>query len=212
MSLSDKIVQPVETRRLYPPRLQLEHVQIYFRHGDRTPTTPRFTKAGFPVYWPLCFSDRQQMPATSSPHSTGWVSLDLNGEKNPYGIEKGIQGPGICGFGELTDRGRQSAFSLGQSLRSLYVDRLRFLPDTISDSGTIYLRSTQYQRTFGSLQQVFKGLYPPQNRDSTLRDLKAFVRHPTEETLLPNEDHCPRLIQLLKEFTQKTAQKCELDS
>lgn len=49
----------------------------------------------------------------------------------------------ICNQGELTDHRRRSTRALGASRRNLYVDQLRFLPPSISDTEMVYLRATR---------------------------------------------------------------------
>ena len=112
---------------------------------------------------------------------------------------------------ELTDKGRQTTLSLGRRLRHLYVLQLGFLPDLISDPNMIYLRSTPWPRTLESLQQVFTGLYPTDKRISTFPRPTIVMRRLVDETLLPNEDHCKRFIQLAKAFSKRTADRCESD-
>ena len=56
---------------------------------------------------------------------------------------------GMCNLGELTDQGIKSSQALGAYLRSLYVDRLRFLPSTITDLEMVYLRATRIPRALG---------------------------------------------------------------
>ncbi|KAK1992060.1 acid phosphatase [Colletotrichum falcatum] len=111
-----------------------------------------------------------------------------------------------CDKGELTDRGRASTLELGRQLRRLYIDRLNFMPQTLR-VGHLYLRSTQYQRTFVSLQNLFRGLYPPECVDGPLDDVLVAVVDPRHETLLPPEYHDERFAQLLKEFTRRAATK-----
>jgi acid phosphatase len=103
-----------------------------------------------------------------------------------------------------------SSHQLGRKLRSRYIDHLAFLPPTLHDPNAVYLRSTQYQRTFVSLQQVFRGLYPLDKRtiDHTL--LSVTVLSPREETLMPPEDYCQRFQTLLDVFTKRAAVKCPL--
>ena len=50
-------------------------------------------------------------------------------------------------LGELTDLGRQSTYRYGQSLRKLYVEKLGFLPDMITQNDLVYFRSTNMPRT-----------------------------------------------------------------
>ena len=110
---------------------------------------------------------------------------------------------------ELTDKGRQTTSDLGNHLRRLYVDQLGFLPKNISHSATIYLRASPFPRALDSVQQIFTGLYPPNSRASTFLGPVIFTRTPTEETLLPNEVFCSRFLQLIKAYSQRTAERCE---
>ncbi len=63
------------------------------------------------------------------------------------------------GMGELTARGMQQEFSLGQGFRSMYIERYKLLPKSYSAS-TMYVRSTDYNRTLMSAEAVLMGLYP----------------------------------------------------
>ena len=42
--------------------------------------------------------------------------------------------------GELTDQGRMTTTQLGQRIRKLYVEQLGFLPQTLQDPNTLYIR------------------------------------------------------------------------
>ena len=110
---------------------------------------------------------------------------------------------------EITDKGRQTTSALGKRLRHLYVHQLGFLPKVINDASTIYLRASPFPRALDSLQQTFSELYPPYARGARFRQPVIVTRTISDETLLPNEDHCLRLQQLLKAFSQRTAEKCE---
>ena len=57
---------------------------------------------------------------------------------------------------------------LGAHFRTLYVDKLKFLDKELSNSKSLYLRSTDFARTFESLQQlVIGGLYPSEYRPNS---------------------------------------------
>ncbi|EFR04202.1 hypothetical protein MGYG_07209 [Nannizzia gypsea CBS 118893] len=83
---------------------------------------------------------------------------------------------GICQLGELTDKGRQTTFELGQRLRHLYVERLSFLPEIISNTDSMYLRSTPVPRALESLQSAFWGLYPSSARTSDFAKPSIILR------------------------------------
>lgn len=105
-----------------------------------------------------------------------------------------------------------STLALGHRLRHLYVNQLGFLPKMIKDGGLINLRATHYKRAEISLQQVFSGLYPENTRLTPFSPPQTVIRKPEDETLLPNEDHCPRFIQLFEAFSRRTAERCEIIS
>ncbi|KAF2184538.1 putative acid phosphatase [Zopfia rhizophila CBS 207.26] len=204
-----------ELRKLYPSSLVLQQVQIFFRHGERTPTSARFEHIGLPPFWSQCAVGKllsttaltDHGKASWTPHS--WKrSLETFGPNdspvNPSDNKGSIHS--LCGFGELTDIGRHSILELGHRLRHLYVDQLNFMPKTISDPSTLYLRASPYTRTLESTHQAFLGLYPQpaQAQDFTPH---VFLRMPKDETLMPNEDHCERFIQLMKAYSRKTAER-----
>ncbi|MCJ1474651.1 hypothetical protein MMC13_003311 [Lambiella insularis] len=109
--------------------------------------------------------------------------------------------------GELTDQGYASTLALGRTLRSRYVDQLHFLHPRLLSASTLHLRSSAYQRTFASLRQVLLGLYPPSTRGLPSSALQVTMRALEAETLLPNEDFCPRFIQLMRAMKRRTAAK-----
>ncbi|SCV72301.1 BQ2448_4995 [Microbotryum intermedium] len=101
-----------------------------------------------------------------------------------------------CYWGELTDLGRESTLNLGARLRSLYVDRLGFLPETLPDvpldQSPVFFRSTGMPRTIESLHQIVEGLFPSGYREGLV---DYTVRNPNDESLYPN-NLCARMRQL----------------
>ncbi|KAK1962240.1 phosphoglycerate mutase-like protein [Colletotrichum sublineola] len=73
----------------------------------------------------------------------------------------------------LLPDGRRNIYctlELGRQLRRLYINQLNFIPRKLHISH-LHLRSTQYQQTFISLQNLFRGLYPPEFVDVPLDDV-----------------------------------------
>ncbi|KAK1709759.1 acid phosphatase [Colletotrichum lupini] len=139
-------------------------------------------------------------------YGTGPKLIPINDEIGKPSLPDG--GRSIyCAHGELTDTGRITAMKLGRQLRKLYVEQLNFMPATLDDPAMICLRSTQYQRTFSTMQHVFRGLYPSQFINGHEEDIKVFVADPRDETLLPPEDFDERFAELLQEFTRRAAIK-----
>jgi acid phosphatase len=58
---------------------------------------------------------------------------------------------------ELTNRGRQTTLALGQRIRKLYVDQLNFLPKTLHDEETVYIRYLIYPQTLISGPRLHRG-------------------------------------------------------
>lgn len=110
--------------------------------------------------------------------------------------------------GELTDKGRETTFALGQRLRRLYVDQLGFMPEVKSDSEDMYLRTTPLPRALESLQQAFFGMYPRSARTLDFPPPVIVARSISEETLLPNEGNCRRFRQLARLFADRAAKRC----
>jgi acid phosphatase len=108
-------------------------------------------------------------------------------------------------MGMLTDRGRQTTFDLGTRLRRLYVDQLAFLPPTLQDADSFYLRATPIPRALESLQETFIGLYPPHTRAPLFPPPTILLRSPGEETLFPNDGNCRRFAALSRAFAQRAA-------
>lgn len=110
-------------------------------------------------------------------------------------------------LGMLTDVGRLTTLALGERLRSLYVDRLKFLPETISSADSIYLRATPIPRARESLQQSFAGLYPSHTRTGEFPPPTILLRTMSDETLFPNDSICRRFATLSRAFGQRTADR-----
>ncbi|KAJ8116173.1 hypothetical protein ONZ43_g4498 [Nemania bipapillata] len=108
-------------------------------------------------------------------------------------------------MGMLTDRGRETTFDLGTRLRKLYVDQLGFLPPTLENAGSFYLRATPIPRALDSLQETFVGLYPFYTRSPWLPPLTILQRSLGDETLFPNDSSCRRFAALARAFAQRAA-------
>ncbi|KAL8711243.1 MAG: hypothetical protein Q9220_004388 [cf. Caloplaca sp. 1 TL-2023] len=93
----------------------------------------------------------------------------------------------VCQLGELTDKGRETTLALGERLRHLYVDQLRFMPKSIDNADMFYLRSTPMQRALDSVQQTFTGMYPRSTRAPSFPPPTIIQRAAAEETLFPND-------------------------
>ncbi|KAL2021047.1 hypothetical protein VTK56DRAFT_7702 [Thermocarpiscus australiensis] len=211
-----------ELRKLYPEGLQLQLVQVLMRHGERTPVSARFQNAGLAPFWPYCSSARRMKSAVLAAAAPGSHSFDTLewkrrletfGENDEPLVAHGPDGrpDDICDMGSLTDLGRQTTYKLGLRLRELYVDRLKFLPPTITSTDFLYLRSTPVPRALESLHQTFSALYPPSARepgpDGKFPAPTILTRTPDDETLYPNDGNCRRFAALSRAFAQRAADR-----
>lgn len=105
----------------------------------------------------------------------------------------------------MTDKGRETTLALGERLRHLYVEQLRFLPSVLSDPSQLYLRATPFPRALESVQQAFLGLYPPAARTPDMPAPTIVTRAQGDETLFPNEGGCKRFGRLSHAFAQRAA-------
>lgn len=216
-----------------PPKgLELAQVHYLVRHGERTPVRTRLTHL-FPEKWNLCRAGREfdacvleLTPSADNsipPYQVGQVgsantatmhssimrmrrSVETESSRSGRGLP---DEEGECLLGELTDLGRLSTLRFGRELRSLYVDRLGFLPQllTSKDNDALYFRSTNMGRTIESLEQVIRGLHSNTVSPNTQGQFipKVLVRNGTDENLLPNTYGCSRLQGLDRAFADAAA-------
>ncbi|KAI8634765.1 histidine acid phosphatase [Xylariaceae sp. FL1651] len=206
---------PDELKSLYPADLELQLVQILLRHGERSPVSARFQNAGLPAFWPYCTAVRQLKSAVLDRSTGQFTTLEWKRRLERFGpndepvLAAGPKGEldGICEMGMLTDLGRQTTFDLGTRLRKLYVDQLGFLPPTLQNTESFYLRATPIPRALDSLQETFTGLYPPHTRSPTFPPPVIVTRSVGDETLFPNDGACRRFAALSRAFAQRAADR-----
>ncbi|KAF7349275.1 Acid phosphatase [Mycena sanguinolenta] len=179
-----------------PPDLKLEQVHVYVRHGERTPVGIRLAPF-IPEHWIMCKTRRHFSPVSGNRNDEGMRTRRVVERKDGSATE------GLCLLGELTDIGRKSTFNFGTALRSLYIDRLGFLPDLLQPEEA-YFRSTNMPRTIESLEQVIHGLYPS-TKCSPNALPTLLVRNGRDENLLGNTMSCKRLEYLQIGFAQAAA-------
>ncbi|CAM2943826.1 histidine phosphatase family protein [Legionella worsleiensis] len=63
------------------------------------------------------------------------------------------------GPGQLTAEGMKQEYNLGEALRKKYIEQTHLLPEHY-EYGTLFVRSTDYERTLMSAQSFLLGLYP----------------------------------------------------
>ncbi|KAI7857192.1 histidine phosphatase superfamily [Circinella umbellata] len=187
----------------YPEDLELTLLQVVHRHGERTPVRKRLTQL-FPAVWNMCDANAHMFATILSldpKAAKQFVPLQRLVDEERLDQKPHLHKPGACDYGQLTNVGRQSMASLGSRLREIYINRLKFLPD-VFDENTVTIRSTSYQRTQESVQQlVAGGLYPIEKRHDDFV-LKISTRDPVTDNMYPNRN-CSRLSQLNKESREE---------
>jgi hypothetical protein len=63
------------------------------------------------------------------------------------------------GLGQLTPTGMHQEYELGQNLRETYINQTHLLPENYQ-AGSLYIESTDYDRTLMSATALLAGLYP----------------------------------------------------
>jgi lysosomal acid phosphatase len=89
------------------------------------------------------------------------------------------------GLGELSPKGMQQEYNLGQHMRQRYVVETHLLPEQYS-STSLYVRSTDFNRTLMSAESFLYGLYPLGTGPSTLPS--GFQPIPIHSTPKENDD------------------------
>ncbi|KAI9292866.1 phosphoglycerate mutase-like protein [Neoconidiobolus thromboides FSU 785] len=206
-------------KKLYPSNLELKHLLIVHRHGDRTPLSPRMPNL-FPLKWNLCNSSNKGSSLLLKPSNPDSRLLGSDHENSPlvyHKVMEGVDGHGktynpkprnstshfntaTCSYGQLTDIGRSTLYQHGEALKRIYVDHLKFVPQNFDQlkQNQVYLRSTDYPRTIDSLHHLLFGFYPNINTN-TITDLIIRSRTHKDETMFMDFT-CNRLVQLKKEF------------
>ncbi|EPQ29696.1 uncharacterized protein PFL1_02916 [Pseudozyma flocculosa PF-1] len=216
-----------------PAGLSLQQVHYLVRHGERTPVRTRLTHL-FPQRWNLCHAGRKfeaavldLTPTTEDSRPTlnvGRVDIQTQGHAGRLRVNRAVEGEdsqgrpvrgeeGECLLGELTDLGRLSTLRFGRELRSLYIDKLGFLPQRLTpdDADKVYFRSTNMSRTIETLQQLIRGMHPQTMQPASPAGTAAafvpqvLVRNGTNENLLPNTFGCSRLRSLDRAFADAAA-------
>lgn len=106
------------------------------------------------------------------------VDIIRHGDRTPISVLPKIKYKWREGLGQLTAIGMRQEFEMGKLFRKKYVESTHLLPPNYHRS-SVYIRSTDYERTLMSAQSLLMGLYPagtgPYIEDSALPGLpRAF--------------------------------------
>lgn len=92
------------------------------------------------------------------------------------------------GLGELTEVGVQQEKKLGEELRVKYITQSHLLPETY-DPSSLFVRSTDFERTIKSANSLLLGLYPLDKRAGVNQVIPIYVVTKKEDkTLLAKPD------------------------
>lgn len=107
--------------------------------------------------------------------------------------------------GQLTDRGRETTFALGQRLGNLYINQLGFMPLIMTSPDQVQLRATVIARALESVQQAFVGMYPAANRQC---EAPSIITRPfSQQTLAPNDGACARFKEIAQQYGKRAASR-----
>lgn len=93
------------------------------------------------------------------------IDLIRHGDRTPVISIPAAQNKWTEGPGQLTAIGMQQEYNLGVKLRQRYVDKEHLLPAQYQ-AGSIYVRSTDVDRTLMSAESLLMGLYPAKTNAS----------------------------------------------
>jgi len=177
----------------------LQFVQAISRHGDRSPTQTLLPTPGDNVAWDCSLN---QLIITSN---DTYLSEPIPGRlyRKLYINDRELLYPGNCALGQLTTLGLQQTVTLGQQLKSLYVDQYNFLP-TEYDNDVFYIRSTDVPRTVQSAQGQFLGMYPPTASDESIEIIPINTMDENVDDMTPNYVTCPNLETVWDELTNSS--------
>ncbi|CAH1789699.1 unnamed protein product [Owenia fusiformis] len=166
--------------------LKLRNVQIFFRHGARTPL--KFIPGVEEAFWDARFL------MGSLPHAD--IEYEVHnihggGRQPPQDLESHYaktRFKGGCIAGQLTQLGQSQMVDLGRSIGKKYLKSLDLNPEySASSEQDIFIRSTNINRTILSAKCVVAGMFGCNN----VKDpLKILVSKRATEILYPNQHHC----------------------
>ncbi|KAG0375254.1 Acid phosphatase-like protein 2 [Mortierella sp. AD032] len=174
----------------------LQKVQILMRHGDRTPST---VLPGDKTNYNICSNPAElNLISSSSTHSGPALRTNIlvSPEENLFASQ---YWSGNCEVGQLTNKGSLQTRQVGQKLRAIYVDQLKFLPKRL-DPKELYVRNTYIWRTRMSAENFLDGLYPANTRDPRNSVITLNTYPQSIETLILNPAACPKLGMLYQSF------------
>eukprot|EP00123_Amoebidium_parasiticum_P022796 comp9524_c0_seq1/m.4553 comp9524_c0_seq1/g.4553 ORF comp9524_c0_seq1/g.4553 comp9524_c0_seq1/m.4553 type:complete len:482 (-) comp9524_c0_seq1:342-1787(-) len=165
--------------------LRLKHVNVVFRHGDRT------------IYertncWPTDVTWQCDLAFTDTP---ALITDPKNRRVDRLFLKQYDAGPnaqkGNCYIGALTVRGYKQEHLNGEALRREYVDS-GFLPKKLNES-QVWLRADDVPRTIQSLEALINGMYPPHHQSNGRTNHVALhVMETLNDPIILSSHICPK--------------------
>ncbi|ORX88855.1 phosphoglycerate mutase-like protein [Basidiobolus meristosporus CBS 931.73] len=180
-----------------PKGVELRHVQVIVRHGDRTPISILPQQSKYNVLW-NCTNEAPEFSYLKLQNfetsQTYGLMLD-NSNANPFSKEYIT---GTCMTGQLTPKGMRQQQNVGKKLREIYVDLLGYLPRTLNRRNlqkAIFVRHTEKTRTKQTAIALVSGLYPKEKLQGRL-GIPLFYLPEQIETMIYQSGLCSRLAKL----------------
>ncbi|KAF9426769.1 Acid phosphatase-like protein 2 [Entomortierella beljakovae] len=188
----------------------LVNSQVFIRHGDRTPIS--VLPLDLNVTWncanmaAYAFTGFGADPKEKAPFQHANIvshQVVTIPSTSPYATNHMWRGS--CIPGQLTPIGAIQHRRLGAALRRIYVDELKFLPETL-DPKITYIRSTDVWRTKQSAENLMAGLYGVREHSqmSPPPVLQLHVLPLEIDYLTMNTGACPRISQLQSELVKSS--------
>ena len=154
---------------------ELIQVHMIARHGDRAPVHQTFLSKGFDI--PCSFPKDEKHWSHMSDFATQKLTESAVRPFDSTDMFPGYQ-ERLCQLGDLTHRGHQQHYLLGQFFAKQYAHKVNAYLD--SDwSKSVFVHSTNYPRTIGSAASFLLGFLPD---ESSIR--KSIPIHYSQGTLL----------------------------
>ena len=172
--------------------IQLEQVQVIFRHGARTPSfsdpQDQFSNLGEAIWDKGIFM--KVLPWTDIAYEVKVHNRDTLPGKN-YLHTGELRGG--CLTGQLTTIGQQQTYDFGKYLANEYIENRSFIAPRYG-SDEIYVRSTNMPRTIQSAVCVVAGLF---GKEKTTEPILIHTKDIRREDQIPNVLACAKLVKRL---------------